>query len=305
MLEERISIFYAYAPEDERLQRRLEQHLSILEQQGTILAWHKRSIQAGSDWQKAVDTYLNSAQIILLLISANFLASPYCYGIEMQRALERQKCGDALVIPIILRPVDWQESPFGKLEVLPRGAEPVTGRAWKNLDEAFASIAHDLRGMVYRLRAQAQLENRRAAHSTARDSTHPKVLIIEDDEVVGNYLKLSLEHEGIPAEYALDGEEGLRKAKEVAPGLILLDLALPVIEGFEVLRRLRTAPETRSTPILMLTARDNTSYRARAYELGADDYLLKPFHISELLLHVRSRLEGPAPGGGRERPASL
>jgi CheY-like chemotaxis protein len=290
MLEESISVFYSYAQDDERLQKRLEQHLSALQQQGTIVTWHKRNIHAGSEWQKEVDKHLNTAQIILLLISASFLASQYCYSVEMQRALERQKCGDAHVIPIILRPVDWRESPFGKLQVLPHGEKPVTGRSWKNLDEAFASIAHDIRGIVVHLQAYAETANMISTLPTIPLAASSKVLIMEDDEIVGNYLKLTLEKEGIQSEYAIDGEEGLIKAKKMSPELILLDLAMPTVEGFEVIKRLRAAPETRQTPIIILTARDNETYRIKASNLGANHYMLKPFHINELLTAMRVEL---------------
>src|SRR5437588_4771006 len=98
-----VSIFYSYAREDEALRNKLEKHLSLLQRQGSIVTWYDRQIIPGTDWAHDIDSHLNQASIILLLISPDFLASDYCYNIEMQRALERHKVGEARVIPIILR----------------------------------------------------------------------------------------------------------------------------------------------------------------------------------------------------------
>src|SRR5690348_7842429 len=115
-----IEVFCSYAPADARWQRKLETHMSLMQRQGLITSWQNRQLVAGTDWTSVVDTHLNSATIILLLISTDFLASDYCYGIEMQRALQRHQAGQARVIPILLRSVaDWQEAPFGRLSALP------------------------------------------------------------------------------------------------------------------------------------------------------------------------------------------
>src|SRR5438874_2288017 len=95
-----LTIFYSYAHEDESLQKQLERHLSLLRRQGLISGWHDRQIVAGTEWAQEIDARLETASIILLLISSDFLASDYCYGIEMQRALERHQRGEARVIPI-------------------------------------------------------------------------------------------------------------------------------------------------------------------------------------------------------------
>ena len=93
---------------------------------------------------------MNTAQIILLLISADFLASGYCYGVEMRRALERYSLGEARIIPIILRDVDWVGAPFAEFQALPKDAKPVT--SWQNIDEAFADIARGIRKMIDEIR---------------------------------------------------------------------------------------------------------------------------------------------------------
>ncbi len=115
-----VEIFFSYSHKDEMLRDELAKHLSIMKRQGIIDAWHDRAITAGSEWAGEIDTHLNSAQIILLLISADFLASDYCYDIELKRAMECHEVGKAQVIPIILKPVDWYGAPFGKLQALPK-----------------------------------------------------------------------------------------------------------------------------------------------------------------------------------------
>ncbi|MCI0391150.1 MAG: TIR domain-containing protein [Acidobacteria bacterium] len=141
-----IDVFFSYAHEDEELRRKLENHLSSLRHEGIIRSWHDRDIKAGDEWKKKIDEHLETASIILLLISADFLASNYCYDIEMKRAIARHDAGEARVIPIILRPVDWQVTLFGKLQALPKDGKAVT--AWANRDEAFQNIAAGIRRVV-------------------------------------------------------------------------------------------------------------------------------------------------------------
>jgi tetratricopeptide (TPR) repeat protein len=141
-----IEIFYSYAHKDERLRNELDKHLFNMKKQGLITSWYDRDISAGTEWEHEIDMRLNSAQIILLLISPDFLASEYCYSIEMTRALERHETGEARVIPILMQPVDWQGAPFKKLQVLPKSAKPVT--RWKNRAEAFLDITKGIREAV-------------------------------------------------------------------------------------------------------------------------------------------------------------
>lgn len=145
-----IKLFYSYAHRDERLRKRLETHLSALRQQGVITEWHDRKIVAGTDWKQSIDTHLMTATVILLLISPDFLASDYCYGVEMQRALARHTAGEASVIPVILRPVDWQGTPFAHLQCAPTDAKPVT--KWANRDEAFRDVATSIWTAIEQLR---------------------------------------------------------------------------------------------------------------------------------------------------------
>jgi tetratricopeptide (TPR) repeat protein len=118
-----------------------------LQRQGLINMWYDRDISAGKEWEHEISQHLNTAQIILLLVSPDFMNSDYCYSIEMQRAIERDEMSEAKVIPVILRPVYWQGI-LGKLQALPTDAKPVTDPDWHNLDSAFYNVAEGIRKVV-------------------------------------------------------------------------------------------------------------------------------------------------------------
>ena len=151
------TIFFCYAHEDKALLNKLKTHLKLLQREHLIDFWDDRDINAGSEWEKEISEHLNTAQIILLLVSPDFLASDYCYGTEMKRAMERHERGEAYVIPIILRPVFWRTSPFGKLQALPMNAKPVVSSAWNNWDEAFLNVAVGIRKVVEQLNFSTSL----------------------------------------------------------------------------------------------------------------------------------------------------
>ena len=121
-------------------------HLSNLKRQGKISAWHDRAIEAGEEWEAQIKGKLESAQIILLLVSSSFMASDYCYDIEMQRAIERHDAGTARVIPIVLRPCDWKGLPFSKLKILPKDGKAVT--QWGDQDTAFVDVVQGIQQAV-------------------------------------------------------------------------------------------------------------------------------------------------------------
>ncbi|MBD2100155.1 NACHT C-terminal helical domain 2-containing protein [Leptolyngbya sp. FACHB-261] len=141
-----IDVFIAFAYEDDKLRQELENHLSILRRRDVIVTRHARQIQGGQETQAEIEARLDAAQVILLLVSADFLASDDCYNHQLQRAIERHKAGTARVIPVLLRPVDWKGAPFGKLQPLPRNGKPVT--SWANRDEALKDIAQEIRRAI-------------------------------------------------------------------------------------------------------------------------------------------------------------
>jgi tetratricopeptide (TPR) repeat protein len=155
-----VEVFYSYAHEDASWRNELEKHLSLLQRRGLIKEWHDRHIAPGTNWVQAIDEHVEQASIILLLISADFLASDYCYGIEMQRALERHQAKQARVIPILLRPVDWNTAPFAQLQALPTDAKPIT--TWRNRDAAFTDVAAGIRRVIEDLSSLAASASRAA-----------------------------------------------------------------------------------------------------------------------------------------------
>jgi two-component system phosphate regulon response regulator PhoB len=122
------------------------------------------------------------------------------------------------------------------------------------------------------------------------------VLVVEDEEALAQLLRYNLEKEGYKVSVARDGEEAMIVADEVKPDLVLLDWMLPKAPGIEVCRRLRARQETRNTPIVMLTARDEESDRIRGLDTGADDYVAKPFSMTELFARLRAVMRRIRPG---------
>ena len=124
-----------------------------------------------------------------------------------------------------------------------------------------------------------------------------KILIVEDERKIARFLALELEHEGYAVELAFDGRDGLDKAAEGSPDLIILDLMLPQLSGIEVCRRIRHSSDV---PIIMLTAKDDVSDKVMGLDMGADDYMTKPFAIEELLARIRVALRKPRAGRQQE-----
>jgi two-component system response regulator MprA len=312
-----VEVFYSYAPSDVRLRNQLSKHLSNLKRQGLITGWHDRDISAGADWETMVDTHLNSAQIILLLISPDFMASDYCYSKEMKRALERHEAGEARVIPIVLRSVLWEGAPFGKLRFLPSNGKPVTSRSWHNKDEAFLDITRGIHKVVEEIRSKyetvphvqevhsflpssfpapiantSQTPNHLANVSLPREEDQQRlhILIVDDDKHIFDFLRLGFRYEGFRVSYLEYGEDAVDYIHKYKPDLVILDFMLIGIDGIEVCRRIRFDNAIRDIPILMLTAKDEVADRIMGLNTGADDYLTKPFDFDELLAHIQAIL---------------
>jgi hypothetical protein len=152
------TLFFSYSHRDETLRDELETHLTVLKRQGIITTWHDRRIGAGKEIDKEISHYLEEAEIILLLVSPDFLASDYCYNVEMTRALERHRCGEARVIPVILRPCDWHNAFFGTLMAVPKDGKPVT--KYPNQDEAFLEVVGAIRAAANELCSPGPVETR-------------------------------------------------------------------------------------------------------------------------------------------------
>ncbi|WP_437516751.1 TIR domain-containing protein [Sorangium sp. So ce1099] len=148
-----IRLFFSYSHKDEALRDELETHLALLKRQGLLETWHDRRIGAGTEWADQIDRNLDEADVILLLVSADFLASDYCFDKEMKRALARHDGGQARVVPVILRKTDWHSAPFARLQALPKDARPVT--LWQDRDEAWTDVALGIRRAIEELRGRS------------------------------------------------------------------------------------------------------------------------------------------------------
>lgn len=139
-------LIFSYSHTDEALRDRLEKHLAMLKREGVIEAWHDRRIVPGTPLDPAIGAQVERADLFLCLVSADFLDSDYCYGVEMTRALERHAAERAHVVPVILRDCDWKHSPLGKLLATPRDGRPVV--KFPHEDEAFLQVVEAIRSYL-------------------------------------------------------------------------------------------------------------------------------------------------------------
>lgn len=174
--EKPVSLFYSYSHHDEELRRKLEDHLAGLRWNEMITDWHDRNIDAGEEWAEEIDRNPTSADVILLLVSASFIDSKYCWSIEMRKALERHEKGEAIVIPVILPPCFWRATPFAKLQAVPTDAKPVT--SWSDPDEALYDVARKIERAVADLQQQRRRAGEKAQEQTqeARKRAEAKTL---------------------------------------------------------------------------------------------------------------------------------
>ena len=141
-----VQVFFSYSHKDEELRNELETHLALLKRQGVISAWHDRRISAGNNIGTIISRELEDSEVVLLLVSANFLSSDYCYEKELTRALEKERDGSTIVIPVILHPCDWHSAPFGQLRATPTDGKAIS--LFANQHEALAIVAKDVREAI-------------------------------------------------------------------------------------------------------------------------------------------------------------
>jgi TIR domain len=164
----RVKVLVSYAHRDERLREELDKHLSSLRRSPVIDSWHDRRIIPGAVLGKEIAHLLASSDLVLLLVSPDFINSDYCYRREMKDALRRHAKGQVRVVPIILRPVDWLSTSIGKLLALPTDGKPVT--TWHRRDEAFLDITNGVR------RVAEEIEHFRSkGHTDSQDHDKRKM----------------------------------------------------------------------------------------------------------------------------------
>jgi pterin-4a-carbinolamine dehydratase len=141
-----LTLFFSYAHQDKALQSQLLRHLSRLIQTGQVIPWDDEEILPGVEWKQEIDNHLKTADIIVLLVSPNYMSSAYCSGEEMPVALRRYEAKEVQVLPVILRPTDWRETPLGQLQVLPTNGKSVV--EWRDRDQAFQDVAKGIAKVV-------------------------------------------------------------------------------------------------------------------------------------------------------------
>ncbi len=163
-----VRIFISYSHADENYRHEFGKHLESLKHQKIVEIWHDRSITPGQEWSDSINTELNRSDIILLLISSDFISSNYCYEIEMNLAISRHESGDAVVIPVILRPCDWTDLPFGRFQAATKDGKPVV--KYPSLDDAFLEITQNIKAIAKKLSKERKDSNGSTSQSINSDS---------------------------------------------------------------------------------------------------------------------------------------
>jgi hypothetical protein len=186
-----VNLFFSYSHRDEALRDELEIHLASLKRQGVLTTWHDRRIGAGNEFDHSISEHLESADIVLLLISPYFIASDYCFEVEMKGALERHENKHSIVIPVILHPCDWHDMPFGKLLASPTDGKPIS--KFPNLHDGFLEVTKAVKDNAARichiapektpiLSHQHQTAKPATAHSTRSSNLRIKKSFTDHDK---------------------------------------------------------------------------------------------------------------------------
>ncbi|HEY0754328.1 MAG TPA: toll/interleukin-1 receptor domain-containing protein [Ktedonobacteraceae bacterium] len=161
-----IEILFSYTHADEKLREQLESHLAALKRKKRIICWHDRYIRAGLTWRAQINEHLDTADIIIFLISPDFLNSDYCNNVEVRHALKRSEKGDVCIVPVILRRSDWKGEVLGEFQALPCDAKPVV--EWSDLDVALYDVVKGLKEII------VEMEQARTCSTLSLASTpHP------------------------------------------------------------------------------------------------------------------------------------
>ncbi|MEH2420777.1 MAG: TIR domain-containing protein [Nostoc sp.] len=225
-----VTIFCSYSRIDLNYYAQLKTHMSILKRQGIIDAWYERDIDAGNDWRENISEQLKQSQILLLFVSSDYLASDYSYTREMEYALQRHRAKEAIVVPIIVRPVDWSDAPFSSLQVLPRDGRPIS--RWENRDEAFIEIAQGIRLIAEQSKTAREVqtpnthdfnlapEKKYLLYEVFKESGVPKITFVEPANFYR--LKMALAHPGRGV--VIEGPSGIGKTTALKEALFQLEI---------------------------------------------------------------------------------
>lgn len=177
-------LFFSYSHKNENIRDELEIHLSMLKRQEVIKTWHDRKIDAGQEFDNEICHYLSEANIILLLISPYFLASDYCYDIELKKALKMHANKEAVVIPVIVDPCDWKTASFGKLTAVPPDGKPIT--KYKNIHDGFLEVTKAIRKVAEQAKI---IEESAISNEISSLDNKEKNVLLEHENVFDEYNK--------------------------------------------------------------------------------------------------------------------
>jgi hypothetical protein len=147
MSNNKVKVFTSYARKDADIKEEFDVHMAMVKRDPIVDIWSDEDIEIGSEWDDSIKSKLLDADVILLLVSPRFLASRYIFDVEITEAMKKHENKEAFVVPIILKPCDWQQTDFAKLQALPRNATPVV--QWPNgLDDAFVNVVKGIKQVI-------------------------------------------------------------------------------------------------------------------------------------------------------------
>jgi RNA polymerase sigma factor (sigma-70 family) len=179
--QEPLAVFTSYSHGDGELREELRKHLTPLIRRRRIVEWHDQLLNAGDEWRGQIEARLETAHVVLLLVSPDFLHSEYCYDVEMKRALERERDGGLRVVPVLLREAYWKDEPFSRFQVLPRNGHPVCSSHWSSRDAAYLDVVQGVRALV------AELVGEELPESSEPRETIEIELPVELDQFTAEY----------------------------------------------------------------------------------------------------------------------
>jgi replicative DNA helicase len=274
--QEPLSAFISYSHKDESLRADLVSHMSLLKRQGLITDWYDRMIVPGQDGNKEIDSNLERADIVLFLVSADFIESLYCWEKELTRSLDRHEAGQTVVIPIIVRAVDLEGAPFQYIQSLPTDRKPVT--SWSNKDEAWLDVVQGIRNAI-----KAINQKRQRAHEKHGALKFSDFVRQRTDEVLSLY-ESKMAFTGIPTGFAdLDDMlSGLHPSDLIIvaarPGMGKSALATNIAENVAIGHAIPVAVFSMEMPGVQMSMRMMSSlgrinaHRVRSGKLDDDDW---------------------------------
>jgi TIR domain len=270
------NLFYSYSHEDALLRDELAKFLAPLKHQGRIIEWYDRKIEPGLRWEDAISDKLHSADLVLLLVSAAFLASDYCFGVEMEVAMRRVKNGNARVVPILLKPCLWRESRFSDLQLLPRDAKPVT--SWPSHDDAFTDVAVEIGAIT----KGAPLAPRKSAQPESDQARAVDLTVVRDQIVAYARLYERIRQQMAPSRVRTD------KLQEVFDRMKVLANA-----AFPLLPELATShsPGEKLAAVSILECFGNAKYLGFLVDLVRSEKPFIGYHAARALEFAVSAIE--------------